>query len=250
MLPSFSSEKRKEINCILRLAFVGTNYAGWQKQPNVPTVQGILEEKLSVIFKNPVKVIGCCRTDAGVHAEDYVANFKVPKDFEESKLLKALNSTLPKDIGVYEVKKTTESFNARYNVREKVYLYRIWNSPVRNPFLAPYVWHFPRKLDPILMEKALRLIKGRHDFSSFCKLEENKNTILEIDVDFKYKGQLIEIRFRGKYFLRHMVRRLTAAVIKTGEGKLSLHQLENHLRGVPFTQTAPAHGLTLKRVIL
>ncbi len=99
---------------MLRLAFVGSNYSGWQIQPDVPTVQGTLKEALERILRERITIVGCCRTDAGVHAEDYVASFKTSREIETQTLLKALNSLLPKDIGVYEVRETEESFNARY----------------------------------------------------------------------------------------------------------------------------------------
>jgi len=117
-------------NLMLRLAWV-------------PTVQGTLELVLERLLGERVRVTGCCRTDAGVHAQDYVASFRTNRQIEENRLLRALNAMLPKDIGVYEVKTVPEDFNARYSVRGKVYLYRIWNSPVRNPFLYPFYWQVP-----------------------------------------------------------------------------------------------------------
>jgi len=100
---------------MLRLAFVGTRYAGWQIQPNVPTVQGELESALARFLSERVRVVGCCRTDAGVHAEDYIANFRTAKNPKEEDLLRALNALLPRDIGVYEVRRVAEDFNARFS---------------------------------------------------------------------------------------------------------------------------------------
>ncbi len=237
-------------NYLIRLAFVGTNYHGWQIQPGVPTVQGTVKDALSTILSEEVKLTGCCRTDAGVHAEDYVANFLCEKEVEELKILRGLNSLLPKDIGVYEVRRVSEDFNARYSVKGKIYLYRIWNSEVRNPFLYPFSWQVPRGLDLEAMREAISLLSGVHDFSGFAKLEGEKETVIDLEADLTVKESLLEIRFRASHFLRYMVRRLVGALVHLGEGRLNLHDIERFLRGEKCPYTAPAKGLTLEKVIL
>jgi len=237
-------------NLMLRLAFIGTGYSGWQVQPGVPTVQGTLELVLERLLGERVRVTGCCRTDAGVHAQDYVASFRTNRQIEENRLLRALNAMLPKDIGVYEVKTVPEDFNARYSVRGKVYLYRIWNSPVRNPFLYPFYWQVPAGLDLKAMESALELLSGEHDFRGFAKLEEERNTRLKLETWMEVRGELLEIRFRASHFLRYMVRRITAAVVRAGTGRMDLPELKDYLKGKHCPFTAPARGLTLERVLL
>ncbi len=237
-------------NLMLRLAYVGSGYSGWQVQPGVPTVQGTLELALERILGERVRVTGCCRTDAGVHAQDYVANFRTDRRIDEDRLLRALNALLPKDIGVYEVRAVPEDFNARYSVRGKVYLYRIWNAPTRNPFLYPFSWQVPVDLNLQLVEDALGLLSGEHDFRGFAKLEEEKNTSLRLEAWMEVRGELVEIRFRATHFLRYMVRRITAAVVRVGVGKMDLPELEGYLKGRHCPFTAPARGLTLERVLL
>ena len=237
-------------NLMLRLAYVGSGYSGWQVQPGVPTVQGTLELALERILGERVRVTGCCRTDAGVHAQDYVANFRTDRRIDEGRLLRALNALLPKDIGVYEVRAVPEDFNARYSVRGKVYLYRIWNAPTRNPFLYPFSWQVPVDLDLQLVEDALGLLSGEHDFRGFAKLEEEKNTSLRLEAWMEVRGELVEIRFRATHFLRYMVRRITAAAVRVGTGKMDLPELEGYLKGRHCPFTAPARGLTLERVLL
>ncbi|EDP74552.1 tRNA pseudouridine(38-40) synthase TruA [Hydrogenivirga sp. 128-5-R1-1] len=237
-------------NYMLRLAFVGTNYSGWQIQPGVPTVQGTLKEALETVFGEEIRVIGCCRTDAGVHAEDYVANFRSIKELECEKLLRALNSLLPKDIGVYEVKLVDENFNSRYSVKGKTYLYRLWNSFVRNPFLYPFSWSVTRRVDLNLLSEALEIVSGRHDFRGFAKLEEDKTTVIELETKLAVSGDLIELRFTASHFLRYMVRRLVGAIVKRAEGKVSTGELYEYLKGKHCPHTAPAKGLTLERVHL
>ena len=237
-------------NYMLRLAFVGTNYHGWQVQPNLPTVQGKLKECLEKIFQEEVKLIGCCRTDSGVHAQEYVANFNTSRPFEETSLLRALNSLLPKDIGVHSVSPVEDTFNARYSVKGKTYLYRIWNSESRNPFLYPFSWQIPTELDMEKLGESLELIRGLHDFSGFAKLEEEKNTMIELETELRLSKPLIEIRFRASHFLRYMVRRIVGSLVKRAEGKLSRGEFEDYLRGKKSPHTAPPKGLTLEKVYL
>ena len=237
-------------NYMLRLAFVGTNYSGWQIQPGVPTVQGAIKHSLERILGDNIKLTGCCRTDAGVHAQDYIANFLTEREIAEDKLLKAINSLLPEDIGVYEVSVVDSDFNSRYSVKGKTYLYKIWNSHSRNPFLHPFSWKVPYELDTDAMRESLSLISGRHNFKGFAKLEEEKNTEIELNADMQIKGRLIEIRFGASYFLRYMVRRLVGALVKVAEGKVSINDMEAFLKGEHCPHTAPAKGLTLEKVHL
>ena len=238
------------INFMLRLAFVGTRFSGWQIQPDVPTVQGTLALVLRKLFEEDVKLVGCCRTDAGVHAKDYIANFLSSRDMEEKRVLRALNSMLPKDIGVYEVKKVPENFNARYSVRGKTYIYRIWNSETRDPFIYPFSWHIPKPLNLEAMKGAMEAFSGKHDFSGFAKLEEEKRTEIKLKTDMRVEGSLIELSFTASHFLRYMVRRLVGCAVKRAEGKLSREALNEFLKGKHCPYTAPPQGLTLERVYL
>ncbi len=239
-------------NYLLRLSFVGTNFFGWQVQPNLRTVQGEIEKALKTIFKEDIRVIGCCRTDSGVHAIDYIANFKTERDFEEEKLLNALNGILPEDIGVCEVRKVDENFNARFSVKGKVYLYKIWNAKYRNPFLHRFSWQVKKEIDIHFLEEILKKFEGTHNFEKFAKLEEEKNTVINVEkVEIKTELPLIEIRIRASHFLRFMVRRIVGTSVKTALGFFSLENLENLLNrkeGKIFT--APSKGLHLERVIL
>ncbi|AAC06908.1 tRNA pseudouridine(38-40) synthase TruA [Aquifex aeolicus] len=239
-------------NYLLRLAFVGTNFYGWQVQPNLRTVQGEIQKALSQILCEDVKVTGCCRTDSGVHALDYIANFKTQKDFPEEKLLKALNGILPKDVGVYAVKKVSEEFNARYSVKGKVYLYKIWNSEVRNPFLYPFSWQVKREINTEVLRNILKKFEGTHDFRALTKLEEERNTVINLEeVSLNVEYPLIEIRLKASHFLRYMVRRIVGTAVKISLGLYSEEVLEELLQGKgnsPYT--APPQGLHLEKVLL
>ncbi|MEJ7555134.1 MAG: tRNA pseudouridine(38-40) synthase TruA [Aquificaceae bacterium] len=238
-------------NYVLLLSFVGTNFHGWQVQPNLRTVQGVLKEALEKIFQHPIKLTGCCRTDAGVHAIEYVANFPSEKLFDTETLLKALNSLLPEDVGIKKVW-MQEGFNARYHVKGKVYLYRILNTHARDPFLEPFCWRIPYKLDFERMASIVGLFQGLHDFSAFAKLEEEKETRIHIqEVSLIRKGDLIEFRIKARNFLRYMVRRIVGSLVYVGLGKLEPKDIEEFLSGkgkCPYT--AKAKGLTLEKVLL
>ncbi len=239
-------------NYVLFLSFVGTHFHGWQVQPGLRTVQGVLKEAIERLFQHPVKLTGCCRTDAGVHAFEYVANFHGERPMEPEILLKALNSLLPEDVGIKRVW-IQEGFNARYSVKGKVYLYRILNTHARDPFMEPFCWRIPYKLDYEKMLLASELFVGLHDFSGFSKLEEeDKNTLIDVEeVSLQKVEDLIEFRIRARSFLRYMVRRIVGSLIYVGLGKLSQEDIKSYLRGegkCPYT--AKAKGLTLERVIL
>lgn len=238
-------------NYVLLLSYVGTHFHGWQVQPNLRTVQGVLKESLQRLFKEDIKLVGCCRTDTGVHAKEFVANFSAQREIKPEQLLKALNSILPQDIGIKKVW-VQEGFNARYSVKGKVYLYRILNSHSRDPFLEPFVWRIPKQLDFSIMLETSKLFLGKRDFSAFAKIEEEKNTLIELeDVKLSKFEELIEIRIRARSFLRYMVRRIVGSLVQLGLGKISQEDIQSYLlnkKTCPFT--AKAKGLTLERVIL
>lgn len=239
-------------NYVVILSFVGTNFHGWQVQPGLRTVQGELKGAIEKLFREPVKLTGCCRTDAGVHAREYVANFRASRELDPHTVLKALNSLLPADIGVKKVW-LEDGFNARYSVRGKVYTYRILNSHHRDAFLEPFCWRIVYPLDRDRMKRACSMFLGKHDFSGFAKLEdEEKNPIIDIeDINFKEEGELIEISIRARSFLRYMVRRIVGSLVQLGLAKLREEDLKEFLEGkraCPYT--AKAKGLTLERVIL
>jgi tRNA pseudouridine38-40 synthase len=238
-------------NYVLLLSYVGTHFHGWQVQPNLRTVQGVLKESLQRLFREDIKLVGCCRTDTGVHAKEFVANFSAQREIKPEQLLKALNSILPQDMGIKKVW-VQEGFNARYSVKGKVYLYRILNSHSRDPFLEPFVWRIPKQLDFSIMLEASKLFLGKRDFSAFAKIEEEKNTLIELeDVKLLKFEELIEIRIRARSFLRYMVRRIVGSLVQLGLGKISQEDIQSYLlnkKTCPFT--AKAKGLTLERVIL
>ena len=159
-------------NIVITIAYDGTNYHGWQCQPNAVTVQEVLHKAVEKILDHPVKIYAGGRTDAGVHAMGQVANFFTEKKIELSNLTKGLNSILPRDIRVRDTHEGDQSFHARYSAKAKTYVYCILNAQYNSPFLDRYAWHIHYSLNAHAMDKAARLILGEHDFSSFKKKDE------------------------------------------------------------------------------
>ncbi len=238
-------------NYLLRLSFVGKDFHGWQYQPHLRTVQGELQRALKTILGEEVKVIGCCRTDAGVHARDYIANFKTSKKIDEEKLLRALNGILPKDVGVFKVSLVPKDFNARRDVDYKVYTYQILNAPYRDPFLEDFCLRLPVKLKGDKLKRICELLKGEHDFRAFAKLEGKRRTQIHLQTSLEMEGELIRINFKAKSFLRYMVRRLVGLILYYCLDKVSLEEVKELLKGRGhFPYTAKAKGLTLKEVAI
>jgi len=158
-------------NLLLVVAYDGTDFCGWQRQPDMPTVQGCLEAAVGKITSERVQVWGSGRTDAGVHALNQVANFKTDCPIPCENLLKALNNLLPPTVRVKEVREVPETFHARYQVRSKTYRYRILQTPICSPFLWRFVYHYPYPLDRQRMAEAARWLEGEHDFTSFAASE-------------------------------------------------------------------------------
>jgi len=240
-------------NYLLELSFLGTGLHGWQYQPNVPTVQGELLKAVTRLFKVEwVPIVGCSRTDAGVHAEQFFANFKVDKFIEPHKVLKALNGMLPPQIAVKKVRLVELSFNARFAAKGKIYRYLIWNDRVRNPFLLDRAWHIPFRLNLDAMREAAKLFEGEHDFTTFSKNEEGRNPIVKIEyLELKMEENLLEIRVKATHFLRYMVRRIVGTLVEVGLGKIKPSDVER-LFSLKDPSKAPynakPHGLYLHRV--
>lgn len=247
-------EGRIKRNIRIVVEYDGTYYYGWQRQSGKPTIQQILEESIFTITRETVRVIGSGRTDAGVHAMNQVANFVTNTAINEENLLKGINSLLPKDVVIKELAEVSESFNAQYDAKSKVYLYRIYNGPVRSSLYRNYAWYIYGVLDIKAMKSAARLFLGTHDFCSFCAADcdiiNHVRTITDIDITQNHRGMLnIEIEATG--FLRHMVRNIVGTLVYVGKGKFSPSDVSSIIEVKDRRQagiTAPAHGLFLKEV--
>lgn len=232
----------------LVLEFDGSAYAGWQFQPNRPTVQGSLEAALLQTIGSAVPVTGCSRTDAGVSARNYVASFTADTALSPERLRMALNSRLPEDILVKSASLAPAGFNARRSARRKVYSYLIVLG--RSPLRRRRAWQFryPLRIPP--MRQAARLFIGRRDFRPFCQTRKSEGTCTLTRVSIRRRADEITITVAGNRFLYKMVRRLVGALVACGQGRMSLADVRAALAGSPRVQfqTAPAQGLVLESV--
>jgi tRNA pseudouridine38-40 synthase len=235
------------------IAYDGTDFVGWQRQENGPSVQAAIEDALKEMTGVPTFVRGAGRTDAGVHAQGQVGHFDTDATIPMHGFRRGLNAILPRAIAVTSCEEAPAGFDARFSARRKLYRYRIWNADSRDPLSDRYGWHIPRPLDASAMQEAARGLVGRHDFSSFraadCERRTTERTLHRLAVE--RQGDLVTIEAEGDAFLKNMVRILTGTLVEAGHGKRSpaevaaLLDLRDRTRaGV----TAPAHGLTLVRV--
>lgn len=235
------------------IAYEGTNYAGFQRQLNGTTIQGILEANLSQILNSQVTIIGSGRTDAGVHARGQVVNFRTVNQIPAPKIHKALNSLLPEDILVKSVIETDLEFHARYAAKCKTYSYSIYNDQLRPLFERNFVYYYRHQLDLNKMKQAIDLIVGKHDFKCFRAAGSSvTNTIRTIRFcRLEQNGPLIKLTINADGFLYHMVRNIVGTLILVGTDKLSVAKfqiiLEERDRKIAGP-TAPAQGLCLEEV--
>ncbi|MBC7288280.1 MAG: tRNA pseudouridine(38-40) synthase TruA, partial [Armatimonadetes bacterium] len=196
----------------------GTDYAGFQRQPDVPTVQAELEKALSALLREPVHIVAASRTDAGVHALGQVIAFWTASPVPTERLPAALNDILPPAIAVVEASEVSEDFHPRFDAIGKLYTYRILNRPLRSPFICRYAWHVSRPLDVEAMRAAADTLIGEHDFAAFCAAGSSaRSTVrhlyrLDIDTD----GDLIEFRLGADGFLYMMVRIIVGTLAMVG----------------------------------
>jgi tRNA pseudouridine38-40 synthase len=240
-------------NIALKVSYEGTNYHGWQCQPDLITVEQTLRGKIEKIVDHEIKTYAGARTDSGVHAFGQVVNFFTESAINLTGLVRGLNSQLPEDIRVRSAREVEENFHARYSAKSKVYFYMILNTPNNSPFYTRYVWHMPRDMDWRFMHSAIKSIIGEHDFSSFKKKDElyKSNVRKIINAGVRKKGDLIYIVVAGTGFLRYMVRNIVGTLALVGSNKLTgddfkaILEVKDREKAGP---TAPAKGLFLRRI--
>jgi tRNA pseudouridine38-40 synthase len=240
------------------LAYDGSEFSGWQVQPDTATVQGTLASAIGRLTGEKVLPQGSGRTDAGVHALAQVASFTTESPIPAENLTKALNDILPPSIRVVDVTDAQAEFHARKSARAKTYRYRMLRSPICPPFLARYVWHYPYPLDESAMRRAAALVVGKHDFTSFAALDPERGE--QEDVcnvrhifcsTWDQDGEEFIYSVRGSGFLHHMVRNLVGTFVLVGKGTLSPDDITRILEARSRSAagaTAPANGLYLVNV--
>ncbi|MDR3551979.1 MAG: tRNA pseudouridine(38-40) synthase TruA [Clostridia bacterium] len=240
-------------NIRLALTFDGTNYHGWQVQQNAMTVQQKVQDVLGVILGRRPLLTGCSRTDAGVHANEYICNFTTDRTIACDCLLRALNAALPRDIAVLRCGEAPVGFHARYDAVSKEYLYKIDTGPVRNPFLRDYALYYPHALDAGRLDAAASAFLGTHDFRAFCasggSIKDLSRTVTRFSCE--RSGPLVTFTVRADGFLYNMVRIMAGTLLYVAQGRLAAENLPAVIAGgerAAAGPTAPAHGLYLNRV--
>ncbi len=242
-----------ERNIALKLMYVGTAYHGWQVQKNAVSVAETLEKSLAHIVGHPVKCTGAGRTDAGVHAETYIANFRTDSTIPTDRIPLAVNTRLPDDIVVVKATEVPDSFNAIGSCRKKEYTYRIYNSRIRNAFYVDRAWFYPKHLDEAVMQRAADCFVGTHDFSAVqavgTDVRSPVRTVYYFDIT--RAGDIIECRVCANGFLYNMVRAMVGTCVYAAEGKFAPEDVAKILEEKNRTAagpTVPPGGLYMTKL--
>lgn len=240
-------------NLLLTLRYNGTNFHGWQIQPNGDTVQQELCSALKKISGNDENIIGCSRTDAGVHANMFCCNVRTECSVPAEKIPDALNFYLPSEIAVYDCKEVDYGFHARYNCKGKEYIYLIYNGKYRNPFYENKAMFYPYRIDAEMLNSQAKAFKGIHDFSAFCSAgTEVTDKVREIyNCSVERNGDLIEIRVSGNGFLYNTVRIIVGTLLDIQRGKIGKDSIPSIIESKNRDNagaTAVPDGLYLNKV--
>lgn len=238
----------------VQISYMGQAFSGWQLQPGVPTVQGALEDALSLLEGSPVRVTGAGRTDGGVHSRGQMASFDLSKEWTSYTLIMALNDNLPDTISIIRAFPVPPDFDARSSARWREYAYFIWHGTSCYPHILPVVWW--RRIDDWDNDgvaKCCSFLTGRHDFSAFCRLADRPDNCHRDILKASYirRGNLSIIRIRGTAFLTNMVRIIVGNLDEVGRGNKSPDWFKGLLNGgsrIDSARTAPASGLFFWRV--
>ena len=240
-------------NIALKLMYVGTAYHGWQVQKNAVTVEETLEKALSTVVCHPVKCTGAGRTDAGVHAETYISNFRTTSRSPCDRIPLAVNTRLPDDIVVVKATEVPEDFNAIGSCIKKEYTYRIYNSRLGNAFYVNRAWFYPKHLDEAVMQRAADCFVGTHDFSAVRAVGTDVRSPIRTVYyfDISRTGDLIECKVCANGFLYNMVRAMVGTCVYAAEGKFAPEEVSAILESKNRTAagpTVPPGGLYMTKL--
>lgn len=241
-------------NYKITIQYDGSRYLGWQRLPKSDrTVQGKVEDVLSIMCDKKIQIIGSGRTDAGVHATGQVANFKSDVPMNDDEIIEYLNHYLPNDIVVWDIEQVHDRFHSRYNAIGKDYEYHIYTGRFHSPFYRKYSWHIKEPLDMDSIDTAIALLQGTHDFKGFSSVKNtNKSTVRTLNsITYRQEGPLLIFTFHGEGFLHNMVRILMGTMVEIGLSKMTTKDLikvfDTGLRSSAGI-TCPPQGLFLTEV--
>lgn len=241
-------------NLLVTISYDGRNFHGWQIQQNALTVQEVFQNSLLKIIGDDFDIKGCSRTDSGVHANMYCISLKTSHPIPPERLKAALNRWLPLSVAVLGCEEVAPDFHARYSCVSKEYIYKIWNSEVRNPFLDGYALHYRYKIDEEMLNQAAQAYVGKHDFTSFCTLDNREMGDMTRNVkafSVTREGNLVTMKVEADGFLYNMVRIMVGTLLRVQQGKipadgiLEIIEKKNRKYAGP---TAQACGLYLNKV--
>ena len=236
-----------------KVSYLGTNYHGWQIQPNGLTIQEVIESTLSKILNTPTKIYGSGRTDAGVHALNQAFHFELNKDFDLERLKYSLNSLLPDDISINSLEKVSDEFHARFSAKKKHYQYRI-NTLKKNPFLYQTTAYYPYPFDMTKFIQALDLFVGEHNYQNFTSKEEDEDSYKReiYDIKVTIEEDYISADLIGNGFMRYMIRDIIGTCLAVASGKEKLTYITDRLdtdKDMHTAYRASPEGLFLIDVI-
>jgi tRNA pseudouridine38-40 synthase len=240
----------------LTVSYDGTDFCGWQRQANGPSVQATLEEALAKLVGEPVICRGAGRTDSGVHASGQVVSIRLPRELPEKALIYGTNNHLPDSVAVLEAALVDDEFDARHSSSGKLYRYQVWNGKIRSPLHTRNHWHVGFPLDLAAMQRAAQILVGRHDFRAFraadCERQTTVRWMKRIEVFIPpHDPSALHIEVEGTAFLKNMVRIISGTLVAVGRGLRSTEDVAKLLQSGDRSQagqTAPARGLCLVRV--
>ena len=241
-------------NLLITISYDGKCFHGWQIQQNAYTVQEAFQNALSKIIGSDFDLKGCSRTDSGVHANMYCLSVKTAHPIPAQRLKAALNRWLPLSIAVMDCAEVDDDFHARYSCKSKEYIYKIWNSEVRNPFLDGYALHYRYKIDENLLNSAAQAYLGSHDFTSFCTQDSREpgdmtRTVKHFSVT--RDGEMVTMKVEADGFLYNMVRIMVGTLLRVQQGKIKPDEIPSIIEKKDRSYagpTAQACGLYLNKV--
>jgi tRNA pseudouridine38-40 synthase len=237
----------------LSLAYDGTPFRGWARNAGQRTVEGVLSDALTRVLGDAPKLSVAGRTDAGAHARGQVASFVADHDVDLERLQRSINGMLAPEVVAEDVRRAPDGFDARFSATARIYRYRVDTGLWPDPFEARFVWHRPGELSVRSMRAAAGLLLGEHDFASFCRRPQSGGTVRRLErLSIARVGDRVEISARANAFLHQMVRTIVGTLVTVGDGRLDAGTVDEILVARDRSRTppmAPAHGLTLERVV-
>jgi len=238
-------------NYAIKIRFLGTNYSGWQVQKNAPSIQKAVQNAVFETFGVMLDVTGCSRTDSGVHANEYVFHIKGAPAISPKRIPIALNAHLPEDIGAFDAYEVPDDFHARYSCKGKEYVYKIWNSPIRNPLVEQTSYFYHRIIDVSRAQSLAQSFVGKQDFKSYmCIKSDIADTVREVKYfNVTKDGDMLSFTVAADGFLYNMVRIMSGTLLAAESGRIkSIDDVTAALDRSAAGITLPAKGLWLNKV--